>query len=143
MSGQILMIDDDKEMVTLGKLILEREGYTFHSAYDGPEGLSLLKEKKDIIELVLLDIMLPKANGLAVAGVVPTCAVQTSWVPMSADTGGSGAGSGLGLDEQADTSSATTAAAPIRQAKRWAAALTCWPPWRPLRHSRPRPVRRV
>ena len=63
MSAHILMIDDDKEMVMLGKLILEREGYTFYSAHNGPEGLSLLDEEKEKIGLILLDIMLPGMYG--------------------------------------------------------------------------------
>lgn len=63
MSARILMIEDDREMVTLGKLILEREGYEFISAYDGDEGLKILAEKKNEIALVLLDIMLPQMYG--------------------------------------------------------------------------------
>ena len=63
MSAFILMIEDDKEMVTLGKLILEREGYTILAAYNGADGLKLLEDNKDKINLLLLDIMLPKMYG--------------------------------------------------------------------------------
>ena len=63
MSTCILMIEDDREMVTLGQLILEREGYEFLSAYNGHEGLALLAEKKETIDLILLDIMLPQMYG--------------------------------------------------------------------------------
>ncbi len=63
MSTCILMIEDDQEMVTLGQLILEREGYEFLAAYNGHEGLALLAEKKEAIDLILLDIMLPQMYG--------------------------------------------------------------------------------
>jgi DNA-binding response OmpR family regulator len=59
----ILMIDDDREMVTLGKLILEREGFEVFSAYNGVEGLDLLKKQVDNINLILLDIMMVGMDG--------------------------------------------------------------------------------
>jgi DNA-binding response OmpR family regulator len=58
---QILMVDDDHEMVALGKLILEREGYRVLSAYSGKDGLSILEKEK--IDLVLLDIMMLGMDG--------------------------------------------------------------------------------
>ncbi len=63
MASQILMIEDDREMVTLGRLILEREGYRVLSAYSGQEGLELLNEHYNDIDLVLLDVMLPGMYG--------------------------------------------------------------------------------
>ncbi|NIT61715.1 MAG: response regulator [Aliifodinibius sp.] len=72
MSARILMIEDDREMVTLGKLILEREGYEFISAYDGDEGLKILAEKKNEIDLILLDIMLPQTYGWEVLTKIKT-----------------------------------------------------------------------
>lgn len=63
MSAHILMIEDDREMVTLGKLILEKEGYTVSAAYNGAQGLKLIAENKDNIDLILLDVMLPGIYG--------------------------------------------------------------------------------
>lgn len=63
MSARVLMIEDDQEMVVLGKLILEREGYEFVSAGAGEEGLEILAKQADRIDLVLLDIMLPNMYG--------------------------------------------------------------------------------
>ena len=63
MSYRILMIDDDREMVTLGKLILEREGFEVLSAYSGIEGLEILNQEVDNIDLVLLDIMMIGMDG--------------------------------------------------------------------------------
>ncbi len=61
MAQQILMVDDDHEMVALGKLILEREGYKVQSAYSGKAGLEILENNK--IDLVLLDIMMLGMDG--------------------------------------------------------------------------------
>lgn len=63
MPAHILMIEDDKEMVMLGRLILEKEGYRVSSAYNGVDGLSILDQNKDNIDLILLDIMLPGMYG--------------------------------------------------------------------------------
>ncbi|MCG3208493.1 MAG: Transcriptional regulatory protein WalR [Anaerolineae bacterium] len=63
MPNRILMIDDDREMVTLGKLILKREGFDVLFAYSGAEGLDLLEKEGDTIDLVLLDIMMIGMDG--------------------------------------------------------------------------------
>ena len=63
MPHQILMIDDDREMVTLGKLILEREGFNVFFAYSGAEGLEILNQADNDIDLILLDIMMVGMDG--------------------------------------------------------------------------------
>ena len=45
MPHRILMIDDDREMVALGELILKREGFEVISAYGGADGLEALKKE--------------------------------------------------------------------------------------------------
>jgi two-component system alkaline phosphatase synthesis response regulator PhoP/two-component system response regulator VicR len=57
------MIDDDREMVTLGKLILEREGFEVLSAYNGLEGLQILEAEANTVNLILLDIMMVGMDG--------------------------------------------------------------------------------
>jgi DNA-binding response OmpR family regulator len=63
MAKRILMIEDDREMVTLGKLILEREGYEVLVAYGGAEGLNLLRQEDSNVDLLLLDIMMTGMDG--------------------------------------------------------------------------------
>jgi DNA-binding response OmpR family regulator len=63
MAKRILMIEDDREMVTLGKLILEREGYEVLVAYGGAEGLNLLRQEDNNVDLLLLDIMMTGMDG--------------------------------------------------------------------------------
>ena len=70
MAHQILMIDDDREMVTLGKLILEREGFEVLSAYSGTEGLQILNKENNNVDLILLDIMMVGMDGWQVLEMV-------------------------------------------------------------------------
>ena len=60
----ILIVDDEQPIVEILMYNLEREGYNTLQAYDGLEGLNLALEKKP--DLILLDIMLPKMDGLTV-----------------------------------------------------------------------------
>jgi DNA-binding response OmpR family regulator len=63
MAKYVLMIEDDAEMLMLGKIILDKGGYGVLTATNGPEGLAALAENKDKISLILLDIMLPGMYG--------------------------------------------------------------------------------
>lgn len=64
MMNNILIIDDEPSIRTILKEILQDEGYTVYTAGDGYEGLHLLKTTK--VELVLLDIWLPRMGGIDV-----------------------------------------------------------------------------
>ena len=59
----ILVVDDDKEIVRAIAKLLEMEGYKVLKAYDGLEALDLLVGNQ--IHLILLDVMMPKLNGLS------------------------------------------------------------------------------
>lgn len=72
MAKRILMIEDDREMVTLGRLILEREGYEVLAAYGGAEGLELLHRENGKVDLLLLDIMMIGMDGWQVLTEVKT-----------------------------------------------------------------------
>jgi DNA-binding response OmpR family regulator len=72
MTKRILMIEDDREMVTLGRLILEREGYEVLAAYGGAEGLDLLRRENGNVDLLLLDIMMIGMDGWQVLTEVKT-----------------------------------------------------------------------
>lgn len=58
---KILIVEDDTDIHNLIKDILEKEKYEVVSAYSGTEAISLI-EKNDI-DLILLDLMLPKITG--------------------------------------------------------------------------------
>ena len=60
----ILIVDDEKPIVDILVYNLEKEGYQTLEANDGITAVSIALEKKP--DLILLDIMLPKMDGLAV-----------------------------------------------------------------------------
>lgn len=64
MNEHILVVDDDQEIRKLIQIYLENEGYTCHLASDGEEALSIVR--KQPIELMVLDVMMPKIDGLEV-----------------------------------------------------------------------------
>ena len=64
MAYQILVVDDEKLIVKGIKFSLEQDGMEVTAAYDGEEALQNIKEKN--FDLVVLDVMLPKMDGLEV-----------------------------------------------------------------------------
>jgi len=64
MAKNILVIDDERLMVKGLKFSLEQDGYKVDAAYDGEEGLNKALVGK--YDLIVLDIMLPKIDGLDV-----------------------------------------------------------------------------
>ncbi|ENQ3081180.1 TPA: response regulator transcription factor [Bacillus pseudomycoides] len=61
---RVLIADDEKEIRDLLKKYLEREFYTVDVAVDGEEALHLFKQNK--YNLVILDLMMPKIDGIEV-----------------------------------------------------------------------------
>jgi signal transduction histidine kinase len=61
--GTILLVDDEHLIRQFGKRRLEFEGYSVITASDGEEALELFREKKDRIDLILLDLMMPGIGG--------------------------------------------------------------------------------
>ncbi|NOH96600.1 response regulator [Vibrio sp. 99-70-13A1] len=59
--ANILLIDDDTELTSLLKDILSFEGFSVSEANDGYAGLEAVT---DDIDLILLDVMMPKLNGM-------------------------------------------------------------------------------
>ena len=62
----ILVCDDDKEIVKAIEIYLSKEGYNILKAYDGEEAIKILNNNDDI-QLIILDIMMPKMDGIEVA----------------------------------------------------------------------------
>ena len=59
----ILVVDDEKEIADLLEIYLISDGFQVLKAYSAKEGLRILEEKK--IDLVLLDVMMPDMDGIA------------------------------------------------------------------------------
>lgn len=62
--SKIVVVEDEKAISDIIKYNLEKEGYEVLVAYDGEEGLELILTSNP--DIVLLDIMMPKMDGLSV-----------------------------------------------------------------------------
>lgn len=88
--NKILLVDDDRELTSLLKELLEMEGFNVLVAHDGEQALELLD---DSIDLLLLDVMMPKKNGIDTlkalrqthqTPVIMLTARAASWIAFSA-----------------------------------------------------------
>lgn len=59
--AHILLIDDDTELTNLLKEVLSYEGFDVSEANDGQSGLAAVDEH---VDLILLDVMMPRLNGM-------------------------------------------------------------------------------
>jgi len=64
----ILIVDDEPDLVELVSYNLKKEGFTVSSAADGEE--AILKIKKTVFNLILLDLMLPGIQGIELCRVL-------------------------------------------------------------------------
>jgi DNA-binding response OmpR family regulator len=60
----ILVVDDDQKIVALVRAYLEREGFRVITALDGQEALAAIEQEDPL--LIVLDVMLPEVDGMAV-----------------------------------------------------------------------------
>ncbi|OGL51331.1 MAG: DNA-binding response regulator [Candidatus Schekmanbacteria bacterium RIFCSPLOWO2_02_FULL_38_14] len=65
---KVLIIDDDKKLVGMIKNYLEKDGYEIIAAFDGAEGIEKTESHRP--DLVILDLMLPKLDGLEVCKLI-------------------------------------------------------------------------
>lgn len=65
---KILVVDDEREIGKLIRDYLIREGFEVILAFDGEEGLNLYREHYPL--LVVLDIMLPKIDGMEICRII-------------------------------------------------------------------------
>lgn len=61
---KILVVDDDKAITTLLGNLLMKQGYEVLVAFDGLDGM--VQVRKNIPDLIILDIMMPEINGYEV-----------------------------------------------------------------------------
>ena len=73
---KILVVDDEKPISDIVKFSLSKEGFEVVTAFDGEEGLAVFAEENP--DLVILDLMLPKIEGLEVCREIR----KTSNVPI-------------------------------------------------------------
>ncbi len=78
MNATVMVVDDEQRMRTLIKDFLAKKDYTVIEAKDGEEALEIFEAKQDSIDLILLDVMMPKLDGWSVLRQIR----QTSKVPI-------------------------------------------------------------
>ncbi|MGL6073249.1 MAG: PAS domain S-box protein [Fimbriiglobus sp.] len=61
--GRILLVDDEDMIRTLARAVLESEGHTVIEASDGLEALERFYENRGTLDLVILDLMMPRMSG--------------------------------------------------------------------------------
>lgn len=76
---KILIIEDEKDILQLVKLYLEKEGFRAVTAATGTEGLDSAKQHKP--DLIVLDLMLPEIDGLEVCKRLRS-APETAMLPI-------------------------------------------------------------
>ncbi|WP_299977942.1 response regulator [Desulfobacula sp.] len=60
----VLLVDDEERILTIGREICKALGYSVLTVASGEEAIRLYKEKKEEINLVVLDMIMPEMNGL-------------------------------------------------------------------------------
>ncbi len=97
-ASTILVVDDDRNVVELCRLYLERDGYQVIAAYDGLQGLDLAREA--VPDLVVLDLMLPLLDGRDVCRTLrEESVVPIIMLTAMAEEDDRLAGLGLGADD--------------------------------------------
>ncbi|MGG4398234.1 response regulator transcription factor [Paenibacillus thiaminolyticus] len=95
---RILMVEDEKYMAEAIEQVLKKRNYTIDLAFDGEYGLDC--GLADIYDIIILDIMLPKMDGLQVLKELRDNGIQTPVILLTAK--GSTEDKVEGLDSGAD-----------------------------------------
>ena len=82
----ILVAEDDAHVMMLSKTLLESFGYTVIEAVNGEEAVQKYMENKDMIKLLVLDVIMPKKNGRAAYEQIKKIAPEVRVIFMSGYT---------------------------------------------------------
>ena len=63
MGPTVLIVDDEENVRRVLQRILERAGYTVVVAQSGPEAIKLYRERGGAVDLVVLDVIMPRMGG--------------------------------------------------------------------------------
>jgi PAS domain S-box-containing protein len=66
----IMVVEDEEKLRNILKTVLTELGHSVITAASGPEGIEIYRERKEEIEMVLMDIVMPEMNGLEVYDVL-------------------------------------------------------------------------
>lgn len=80
----ILVVDDEVKMVRVLKDFLRMKGFHILEAFDGQEALDVYYENNQIIDLILLDVMMPICDGFEVLAQLQQNQVKTPVIMLTA-----------------------------------------------------------
>lgn len=87
-SGElVLVVDDERAVLELARLVLERDGYRIAIARDGIEGLAVYKRHADEVAMVLTDIHMPNLDGAALVQAIRSLNPEMPIIASSGHTG--------------------------------------------------------
>jgi heavy metal response regulator len=84
-SMKILIVEDEKRITSFIRKGLQYEGYTVDVSYEGENGLE--KAKDENIDLIILDVMLPKKDGISVCRELREMGISTPVIMLTAKDG--------------------------------------------------------
>jgi DNA-binding response OmpR family regulator len=96
---KLLIIDDNKEILSALKEFFTRKSYEIFSATDGLEGLKLLETEQHGFDLVITDLVMPNISGVALISIIKKRFPDT---PVIAITGWGEHPEALATEAQAD-----------------------------------------
>jgi DNA-binding response OmpR family regulator len=79
---KILLVDDEKQLTQALSVILKKNNYSVDCAYNGEDGLDLALS--EIYDLIILDVMMPKLDGLSVLKNLRAKKINTPILMLSA-----------------------------------------------------------
>ena len=82
LSAKVLVVDDDAAIRTLVSRLFERAGYSVRSAVDGADAIEQMIE--DAPDLLILDLMMPRTDGIGVVEWIAKNAPPTRIIVLSA-----------------------------------------------------------
>ena len=82
-SGHILVVDDEPMVRRLVARLLEAEGYTIHEASDGAEALDRVRADRDLFDVIVSDIVMPRMNGIELFQALSTSHPELSVILIS------------------------------------------------------------
>ncbi len=63
-SAGVLLVDDEKNILLIGKLALEKSGYTVFTADNGEKAIEIYRGNRDKIQCIILDMTMPVMDGV-------------------------------------------------------------------------------